>query len=684
MAARSAAPAGPAGRGADAGGGRGGGRWAPAAPGAAAPGALAGAADALRAGGAAQAGRLTGAAAAGAAPETAARRGGGGRLPFRRRSPRPGAGSGRSPGGGDGDDGDDGGGDGSAGTTGRFDRRRVLLAGAAATGLAGVGLYTTDKVLGDRPASSTRPAAERPDDGGAFADRNDSFARTAAPVPPSEPQPTNLYGSASEAAEATQVSVTTILATDDPVRHLLRRTTFGATPALVAEVHEVGIDAWLAQQLDPASIDDAVADGVWAELPLASMSPGDIQRSIEQYAWDAMFQYGQGTIGRQVWSKRQLYEVMVDFWSDHLHVAVPGGAAWDVGNSYYDDVIREHALGSFEEMLRAALQHPAMLRYLSNTQSDKDAVNENLGRELLELHTVGVGSGYTEDDVRNSAYILTGRTEISQYDAEQGRGQAGTFVYDPGKHWTGAVKVLDFQHPNGSEAEGFDVGEAYISYLATHPATARTIARKLVVRFVADDPPDSLVERLATTFTDEGTRIKPVLDVLFRSAELWAAVGQKTKRPLENLVSTLRMVDIPPGPDPATALERLSWWTHTMGHRPLAWPAPDGYADVHAAWRSAGGLLHTWRLHLGVMQGWIDALPDVESDKLIGDRPQATVGEYVDGLCERLCLQTFQAPHRDALLAFVGADAATPAGDVQLHLDHLAGLVLDSAYFALR
>jgi uncharacterized protein (DUF1800 family) len=248
------------------------------------------------------------------------------------------------------------------------------------------------------------------------------------------------------------------------------------------------------------------------------------------------------------------------------------------------------------------------------------------------------------------------------------------------------VKVLDFQHANGSEGEGFDIGDAYLTYLAQHPATAHTIARKLVVRFVSDEPPDSLVERLATAFTDSDTQIKPVLEMLFRSAELWAAVGQKTKRPLENLVSSMRAIDIAPGPDPAASLEDLYWWTHEMGQQPLAWPAPNGYPDVHAAWRSAGGLLHSWRLHLALLQDWIDTLGDIDAGQLIGDRPQATMGEYIDGLCQRLCLQTFQAPHRDALLAFVGAEAGTPTdqSDLRHVLDHLGGLILDAPYFALR
>jgi uncharacterized protein (DUF1800 family) len=547
--------------------------------------------------------------------------------------------------------------------------------------VAGVALYTSDKVLGGKPASTARPAAERAKDGGAFADRDDSFARTAAPAPPSEPQPTNLYDSASEAAEATEVTVTTILATDDPVLHLLRRATFGPTPGLVDEVHDTGIDAWLDQQLDPSAIDDGVADGVWAKLPRASMSPGEIQRSIEQYAWDAMFDYGKATIGRQVWSKRQLYEVMVDFWSDHLHVAVPGGAAWDVGNSYYTDVIREHALGSFSDMLLAAMQHPAMLRYLSNTESDKDAVNENLGRELLELHTVGVGSGYTEDDVRNSAYILTGRTV-----ANTESGAEGTFLYDPNKHWTGAVQVLDFTDPNASAAGGFDVGDAYLRYLANHPSTAQAIARKLAVRFVSDNPPQSLVDRLATAYLDGGTAIVPVFDIMFRSGEFWAAVGQKTRRPMENQMASIRALGLAPDAQTPELLDTMYLWLEKrLGQSPVGWRSPNGYPDVQAAWPSASGLLETWNTHRRLVQGW-DGYTAAPASNLIGDRSQATVGDYIDSLCLRVCFQTFLPPHRDALLGFVGADAATPTDQSNLQdlVQHVVPLVLDSPYFALR
>ena len=166
------------------------------------------------------------------------------------------------------------------------------------------------------------------------------------------------------------------------------------------------------------------------------MNTAQVQASQERFTWDAMFEVGAATLARQMWSKRQLFEVIVDFWANHLNVSTPGDGAWDVSGSWHRDVIRKHALGSFTDMLLASGRHPAMLRYLANDASKKDSVNENLGRELLELHTVGVGSGYTEADVRNSAYILTGRTVTS----------TGLFSYDPSAHWTGAVKVLGFTH----------------------------------------------------------------------------------------------------------------------------------------------------------------------------------------------------------------------------------------------
>jgi uncharacterized protein (DUF1800 family) len=372
---------------------------------------------------------------------------------------------------------------------------------------------------------------------------------------------------------------------------------------------------------------------------------------------------------------------MTDFWANHLNVTTPSNETWDNAASWHEGVIRAHALGSFTDMLLAAMRNPAMLRYLTNVGSRKDAVNENLGRELLELHTVGVASGYTEDDVRHSAHILTGRTVAN----DRGPGVEGDFVYDPELHWTGPVTVLDFTHPNDTPDGGLEVGDAYLRHLAAHPATAQTIARKLAVRFVSDMPPATLVDRLAETYLAEGTAIVPVLSMLFRSAEFWAAAGQKVRRPLDDAVGSARVLGVEPAPEGDPLVHPLLWWSGQMGQRPLAWLSPNGYPEVHAAWRSASGRLTAWNYHRALVMGW-DEVPVVPPEELVAGRAQATVGEYVDSLCQRLCLQTFEPEHRDALIAFVGADAATPVAGSTLpdRVPYLVPLVLDSPYFLLR
>lgn len=564
--------------------------------------------------------------------------------------------------------------------------RRAVIAGITGTGLAvaygGAGVLAG----GDDPAGDglhVRRSAEAPADAGGFANRDESYARSigsaetiAASGPPLE------YPTAGEAAASTSVTVPTILDTSDPAVHLLRRATFGPTLAMVEQVRAAGIDAWLTEQLEPDSIPDDAADVLWSSFPLAHAEPSTIQASIPRSSWEAMHQFAKATLTRQVWSNRQLFEVMVDFWANHLNVPTPGPGSWDVGGSYHRDVIRAHALGSFSDMLVAAMRHPAMLRYLDAAHSKKDSVNENLGRELLELHTVGVDSGYTEADVRYSAYILTGRTVVG----EDGPGAEGTFRYDPGMHWVGPVAVLDFLHENDSADGGLDVGDAYLRHLATHAATAHTIARKLAVRFVSDVPPPALVDRLAAAYRDHGTAVVPVLDTLFRSTEFWAAVGQKTRRPLENIAASVRILDVVPDGDPDRGVEGLRNATQRAGHRPLGWQAPNGYPDVHAAWRSAGGLVELWNTHRSLVGDWQDGLTRPDPRDLVAGMPSATVGEFVDSLCRRLCFQAFQPAHRDAIVGVLGGDpdAAVEPFHADSSTQAAVALVLDSPYFSLR
>ncbi|MGL5864572.1 MAG: DUF1800 family protein, partial [Dermatophilaceae bacterium] len=294
--------------------------------------------------------------------------------------------------------------------------------------------------------------------------------------------------------------------------HLLGRTTFGARPADRAAVAKLGIDGWLAQQLDPTTLADPGGDAVRGAFPLAGKDISGVRGSVEEFSWNAAFETGQMTLGLQVHSSRQLYEVVVDVLANQLNVATPSDNVWDSVSDYNRTVIRTHAFGKFEDMLLAAMRHPAMLRYLNNDESERESVNENLGRELLELHTVGVLSGYTETDVRNSAHILSGRTFVWE---------TGQFEYKEERHWNkGAVKVLGFSDPN--TGDGLAMGDAYLTYLARHRGTAQTVARKLATRFVSDNPPTSLVDRLAQTYLDNDTAIVPMLRTLFASTEFWA------------------------------------------------------------------------------------------------------------------------------------------------------------------
>ena len=268
-------------------------------------------------------------------------------------------------------------------------RRRLLLGiGTGAVVATGVGTAATliTKALSSGGGAG-RPTTIDGLGAAGLADSPVAAARIAAEATPSWPTPLDR----------------------DPALHLLRRATFGPTLVDVVAARQMGIDAWLERQLNPPGITDPIGDQIPTWYPTIVMSTPQIRAALEPNDGKAMSELGRGTLARQMWSTRQLYEVMVDFWSNHLNVTNPFDGGWDV-RTPYDHIIRAHALGRFSDMLYYSAQHPAMMRYLDNFRSNKRNVNENYGRELLELHTVGLASGYTEVDVRQSAYIMTGRT----------------------------------------------------------------------------------------------------------------------------------------------------------------------------------------------------------------------------------------------------------------------------------
>ncbi len=282
-------------------------------------------------------------------------------------------------------------------------------------------------------------------------------------------------------------------------------------------------------------------------------------------------------------------ERLVVFWSNHFCISAnKGGPARMWAGSFEREAIRPHVLGRFADMLKAVEQHPAMLFFLDNQQSlgpDSRAgknrnrgLNENLAREILELHTLGVGGGYSQDDVTSLARIITGWT----YPGRQGQlGAPGSFVFNANAHQPGAHVVMGKVY----ESNGVAQGEAVLADIARHPSTAKFIATKFVRHFVADDPPPALVARLADVFTRTDGDLKALATALLDSDEAWKAPLTKVRSPYEFLIATGRLLAQIPG-DPGRYLAGLN----ALG-QPLWAPAgPNGFPDSNAAWAAPEGM----------------------------------------------------------------------------------------------
>lgn len=374
---------------------------------------------------------------------------------------------------------------------------------------------------------------------------------------------------------------------------MLSRFTAGLNADRVSEVGAAGgIDAWFDQQLSPGDIADRAAADTWDWFPVLALTPYEKwqrYKSGQEPGWQMMQDLASWTMMRRLLTKRQLLEVMTDFWTNLLHVPTSADQAW-VYRVEYQNMIRDGALGSFDALLKNAITHPCMGLYLDNVNSTATAINENLGREVLECHTVGVGAPYTESDVVDSARILTGFSVDTKGDWAQ--------TYVPARHWIGRVKVLGFKALN-DDPDGQQVLSDYLSYLANSTFTAKRICQRLAVRLVGDQPSDALVADLAKVYTDNGTQIIPVLKAIVASDEFKAATLSKVRTPVEDTIATwnaLRaVVDKPNGPhDAANQFINVS---KAIGQVVFDWPAPNGFPDVAPAWTGAGRMLGSMRTH---------------------------------------------------------------------------------------
>ncbi len=482
--------------------------------------------------------------------------------------------------------------------------------------------------------------------------------------------------------------------------HLVRRLTYGPSPTLMADISRSGPGSWLEQQLSPATIDDSVCDGYLARYPRLKWTVPQVRAAyVNGGGWEMMEMLGGAALLRATWSKRQLFEVMVDFWSNHLNVTNPSSDVWDSRHDYDRNVIRKYTLGKYSDMLWASANHPAMMRYLNNADSTKDSPNENYGRELLELHTVGIDAGYTEVEMHTSALVLTG---LGVHDVWRPSNQVqdpknGLFEYFPDDHWTGPVSVMGWSSPNATGAGGYAVAQSYVSYLAHHPATALRLATKLVRRFVSDSPIPDLANYLAKVYLANDTAIVPVLRALFGSRQFLSGYTTKVKRPMEDLVSSLRALSILPDPGVGTdGLMALWYQSDTMGHQPMSWAQPDGFPDIATSWQSTNGTLERWNLHMALSGQWWPVNNDPKNPMLqapalktyLPTTLPATHGALIDALAQRVLFQPVSAAGRDAICVFLGKTAASPlkATDpaVTWRLGYVIALLLDSVHHAMR
>ena len=273
-------------------------------------------------------------------------------------------------------------------------------------------------------------------------------------------------------------------------------------------------------------------------------------------------------------------------------------------------------------MLLASAKHPAMLLYLNNEESTKYAPNENYGRELLELHTVGVDGGYDEDDIYSSARILTGLTLRNPKPGPRRapRGRAASSPSTRRSTTPAAGRSSASRWSSHAASTGLTQAENYITYLAKHRKTAERIANKLAIRFVSDSPPPSLVSRLADVYQANDTAIVPVLRALFTSREFTYSSGMKVRRPYEDLVAGLRALDVRPSTNPDfpadgdpsyfEGMSAVYYQSRDLGHAPLNWGPPNGYPDTAKDWQSANGVLGRWNNHRSHVNGWWPSATD--------------------------------------------------------------------------
>ena len=463
----------------------------------------------------------------------------------------------------------------------------------------------------------------------------------------------------------------------DPLVILLNRCCFGFKESEYQRALSLGYTGWLQEQLNYTSLDNSALEAsIASTLPRVSWTAAQLITDVK-----ATGKKGQGatelitaTLLRQLFSPRQLYEVMVEFWSNHLNIAAASSP--EVYYKVVDDrdVVRANALGSFPAMLKASARSLAMLYYLDNVSNTKNGPNENYARELMELHTLGIEGGYSETDVKEVARCFTGWTVTGASSNNP------VFTFTTSQHDTGAKTVLGNSIAAGG---GISDGDKVLDILATHPSTARYVAEKLCTRFIGEHSQTTAIDQVAATYTATNGDIKAMLLTLFGSTEFMASYDRKIRRPVEYILGAIRVIEPTLTGD---YLSKISSRLTSLGQIPFKWPTPDGYPDEMADWVNTGASLTRWNWVFGLAEDKITTGIRINVAALIStaNTPQL----LVDRLSARLLRRTLSVEDRDRFISFAANGGTSTqvldATVLSLRAREMIGLMLASKYFQYR
>ena len=490
----------------------------------------------------------------------------------------------------------------------------------------------------------------------------------------------------------------------------LTRMAFGPTPAdwaafqALGDTDEARLTAYVDQQLNPAAMDDAACDAKIAEQGFVTLTKtadqiwadhvvGEQGRSLPAQETE------RATFLRAVYSKRQLQEVLADYWHNHFNTY-----AWDYWTGpafvHFDrDVIRKHMFGNFRTMVEAVAQSPAMLFYLDNQSNSGDRPNENYARELHELHIMGAENyfgvrsiddpiikdgdgnrlGYVDSDVYGATTCFTG-WRVNE--------DTGRFEFDESAHFPYTKIVLGKVLP---EFQGVKDGKDVLDLLAYHPASARYICRRICRRLISDNPPESLVQAAADVFVANKSapdQLKRVYRTILLSPEFRTTWGEKIKRPFEFSVSLLRALQANFVPE-----DSFFWSYDSIGQPLFSWRPPNGYPDDRGAWTGTMPMLQRWR-HANWLFGWtIDGGEGgIDIDRINPESQThtylATPNELVSFWSQRILGRSLPSNERQPIVDFMASgrnpDFDLPADQIKERLRQMVVLICLSPSFQWR